>query len=39
MDYFGRFLILFPGVIYEVDITPEKRIKKRLKRTVKTTEP
>src|SRR5580698_5357359 len=37
--YFGRFLIFFRGVIYEVDITPRKKIKKRLKRTQKSTEP
>jgi hypothetical protein len=39
-DYFGRFLILFWGVIYEMLILPpKKRIKKRLKRTRKSTEP
>ena len=37
-DYFGRFSILFLGVIYGIDITPKKRIENRLKRTRKATE-
>ena len=34
-DYFGRFSILFTGVVYDVDTTPAKRIENRLKRTPK----
>jgi hypothetical protein len=37
-DYFGRFSILFWEVISTTDITPQKRIEKRLKRTAKSTE-
>jgi len=37
-DYFGRFLIIFWWVIYLVDITHQKIIKNRLKRTAKSTE-
>jgi hypothetical protein len=38
-DYFGLFSTFFAGVIYEVDITPAKKVENRLKRTRKSTEP